>query len=69
MYAVDDFGLDSDSDPDYENSNSDFCFSYTVFVEPAPEEAVVIAEPGEATGIMINIEKVVGIEKRLYMDK
>lgn len=63
------FDFDSDSDLDYSDSDSDFCCYDIVFVELAPEEVVVVLEPGKADEIAVDIGKVViGTVRRPHMD-
>lgn len=70
LYIIDAFDFDFDSDPDYNDSDSDFCCFDIVFMEPAPEEVVVVVELREADGIAVDIGKVVVRTKRwLHMDK
>lgn len=70
MYTTNAFDSNSDSDPNHDNSNSDFYYSDIFFAKLVPEEYVVVVEPREDAGIMVNIGKVVvGTEQRLHMDK
>lgn len=59
LYTADAFDFDFDSDPDYGNSDSDFCCFDIVFVEPSPEEVVVVVEPRQVVGPAIDIGKVI----------
>lgn len=55
-YASD---IDFDSDPNYNDSDFGFSCSHIVFVEFSPEKVVVVAEPMEASRIVVDIGKVV----------
>lgn len=54
MYIADAFDFDFDSNPDYDDSDFDFRCSNVVFVEVAPEEVVIVVDPGEAIGIAVD---------------